>query len=1390
MKKIFLLSLLSISVYFMVLAITFDNDLNKNDISKSNVESKIDKRTRTDLAIAQNFEMTKDPNTNSIPRERLWKAIDYAKSLTLRKEKASISNIVWRERGPNNVGGRTRAIMFDPNNSDKKRVFAAGVSGGLWVTDDIYSLNVGWTSIDNFFDNLAITTLAYNPTHNDTMYFGTGEGFGNADAVRGDGIWRSLDGGSTWSQLANSTSFTYVQKIVVDYNGNVYAATYGGLQKSTDNGNTWSAVLSTSIPATGTKSTSNRVSDVELSKNGDLYVSIGLGTSDGIYKSTNAGTSWTKVYSSSGEHRIELACAPSDNDYVYGITQNSVNDSAKYIIASSDGGSSWAQNTPPKDINNKNFTKKQAWYNLSIAIDPTDETTLVIGAIDLYKSSNSASSFSEISHWYGGGGYPEVHSDQHIAIFAPNSSDTILFGNDGGVYLSENFEDASPSFKHQVASYNTVQFYACAIHPTKSSNHFLAGSQDNGSHKFSNYGINATTEVTGGDGAFVHIDQDNANYQFTSYVYNQYRRSTNGGTSFSSINFSSSKGKFINPTDYDNDAQILYCSWDDGKFMRWTDPRSGGSYGTVTFSASGTGEPSAIACDPNTSNRIYIGTDDAEVWRINDASGTPIVSKISTASMPSSGYVSCIAVEDGDEDHLLVTYSNYGVNSVWETTDGGTNWTSVEGNLPDMPIRWAMFSPIGGDSALLATELGVWSTTNLNGTSTNWAVSNTGLANVRTDMLQFRESDSTVIAATHGRGLYSYSFTKIIETEFVVSDSLSYPGDELTFTDVSTGATSWAWDFDNDGNTDATSQNPSWTYYTGGLKTVKLTINGSLSETKTNYIQVLPKLGTPYSTSDGGNFESNLWHFGSNAINGSINKWEVGSPSNHISNTSSGSNVWKTDLDANLAEDNYQCAVYSPSFNFANDGTYTLSFKYRMEVEYSNAPFGVFVEYSINGGNSWSQLGTYNATKNWYSTSSHSVVSSGDAWSNIKSSYTTATQDVSTLKGNSDVRFRIVLQMQSGWSADYDADGFAFDDFTISGPTNNENAWGIESTATTAIQYLGPNQTKNFVSSDNEIIARIENLSSHNFGLTTVSIDNAGTGTQNFGTNTASGKQIMDKTILITPTTNNTSASVKISTYFLSTEASNWKTNTSNYLKYINQVKSTGSISSATTANTIYGTSTSVDSAYNGSALCITSTYSNGFSGLGAGLGGNSGPLPVHLISFEGQRLSSSTILTWSTAMELNSSHFEVERLQGNEFSNIGSVSSKTNSNSLTKYTFTDNDLIANSQLTNSYRLKMVDLDGSYTHSKIISLAKKEDSRNITIYPNPVRNTLNINVNSRAILPFSVTIYNIKGELVQTAFEIENSSKLNIDKLKNGIYFVSIIRDNKEIETSKIYILR
>jgi PKD repeat protein len=986
------------------------------------------KRDRMDLAMEQEFEMTKDPVLGIVPRERLISAYQYMKSLPV--QEGALADVNWIERGPSNVGGRTRAIMVDPNDVTKKTIWSAGVAGGLWKTTDITVSSPNWQPVDDFFANLAISSITYDPTNTDIMYFCTGEGYYNIDAVRGFGVWKSTNGGDNWSQSASTTGsiFNYCQKIVVTGTGAVIVATRtGGVQRSTNGGTNWTKVL-----GTGVSGSSNYAFDIEVAANGDIFASL-----DGsIHKSTNDGASFGSALPIPiSADRIELAVAQSDANYVYALVE--LSSVVNGILRTTNSGSTWTSRAEPSDddtgIPATDFSRSQAWYDLTIEVDPNNRDIIYVGGIDLFKSTNGGAtvgSWQQISHWYGGFGYQEVHADQHIILFEPGNSNVIYFGNDGGIYRTGDGTSAIPTITRKEFNYNTTQFYACAIHPDALSNHFLGGTQDNGSQRFSTAGINSTVEVTGGDGAFTHIDQNQSQYQWTSYVYSNYRRSINGGESFSNVNFGNT-GRFINPTDYDNINNRFYGAWSSGRYFYWSNPQTGSTDVNRLVSEFGGGQVSSVTVSPNTSNRVFFGIGNGRVVRIDNAhlasfSATHINS---SAGMP-SGYVTCIEVENGNDNHLLVTYSNYGVNSVWETTNGGTSWTSVEGNLPDMPIRWALFNPNNSDQALLATELGVWSTDNLNGGSTVWGASNTGFANVRTDMLQYRSSDNLVIAATHGRGLYSSDVFTTATALFGANRTVTYVDKSIQFVDGSYKSTSWLWDF-GDGN-NSTDQHPSHPYSAAGKYTVTLTINGGAdSEVKTDYIQVLPYGGTPYNPTDGGNFEANPNDFASENIGGTA--FELGNSSVVGKNgTHSGSNAWVTGLTGNYV-DNSHSNLYTPVYNFTASGTYTIRFWSRFNCE--SGWDGFRVEYSLDKGDNWNILGTTGA--NWYnytnSTQTTSFPVNEPYFTGNNSTWTEYYTDISSLAGNSNVSFRFVFKSD----VTITAPGVAIDDFEIDGPPND-----------------------------------------------------------------------------------------------------------------------------------------------------------------------------------------------------------------------------------------------------------------------------------------------------------------------------------------------------------------
>lgn len=704
--------------------------------------------------IAHEILMTKDPKLNRVPRERLMEAKSYTK--TLLRKKTAIQNINWTERGPSNVSGRTRAILVDSNDPTGKTIWAAGVAGGLWKSTDNAD---SWTSINDFFENLAICAIAQDPSNPDIIYFGTGEGFGNADGVRGLGIWKSDDGGDSFSHLAATNidfNFISVQKLVVTENGTLLAATLGGatnggIMRSIDEG-----ISFTRFQGSGN---SRSAADLEIASNGDIYAALGmLGDNDGIYKSTNDGSTWSLVYASaSNESRIELATAPSNANVVYALIENRDEGGIPPIIKTTDSGDSWSLLPTPLWYDQgscldlaEDWTRTQDWYNLICAVDPNDENNIIIGGVDILMSSDGGMTWNQKSHWLGFCNFPRMHADQHAIIY--DGSLKIWFGNDGGVFLSE---DGGNSFVFRGEDFNVTQFYAVDISPNINSNEFIGGTQDNGTQSFSSSGINETVAVTRGDGGFCHIDQDNPDFQISSSQNNVACVTIDGWQSRDgTICQQLPGGLFISPMDYDDKLNILYASGSSGTISRWNDSTKLGDDIDVVNVSNLNQIISTIRISPNVSNRIYFGDINGNIYRLDNANtGT---SKTAELLFQASGFPSCIEIENGNEDHILITYSNFGVTSIYESIDGLT-FNSVEGNLPDMPVCWAAFNPRDSDQALIATELGIWSTTDLNGFNTDWDPTNANLANVRCDMIRIRESDNQMIVGTHGRGVFTAS---------------------------------------------------------------------------------------------------------------------------------------------------------------------------------------------------------------------------------------------------------------------------------------------------------------------------------------------------------------------------------------------------------------------------------------------------------------------------------------------------------------------------------------------------------------------------------------------------------------------------------------------------------
>ncbi len=749
MKRILLLSTLLVTISTCVLAQVEQVQENGPGISRR---------------LQHEINMTKDPALGYVPKDRLINAYNERQQRIVNMaDRAPL--FTWVERGPNSdavgasngntrpgngkTSGRVRAIWEDLSDATGKTVWVGGIDGGLWKTNDITVTTPTWNVINDYFGNLAVASICQDPTDFNIMYFGTGEKATNADAVRGAGLWRSTDHGVNWSLMVGTENFWNVSKVVCDAAGNLYVGCNSrsnnqGIQRNTKSTGVWTNITPTGLDP--------RVPDLELSSTGRLHIVCGYfdtpaGSAGYRYTdnpATVTSTGWTSAAVSFTPVNINVTLESNGNT-LYALPSNT-SYQVPTIYKSTNGGANWAATTTTPS-----FTSGQAWYCMAVAIDPNNANNVIVGSLDCYKTTNGGTSWTKISEWVGTTGQ-YVHADQQIITWRSNNQ--VLFGSDGGVHYSAN---GGTTITDKNTGLRIKQFYAVANHPT-STNYFLAGAQDNGVHQLSSAGLGNSVEVTGGDGAFVHIDQNQGQYQWGSYVYNQYRRSTNSGSTWSSVNYSSTAGRFINPTDYDDVNNIMYCSGVQNAFVRWSNPQTGSTFTSVSMTGLNTGTVSAVKVSPYTNHTVFFAGGRTSVLptliRATNANATPTFTNIiSTAMQVTSANISCVELGTTN-NNIIVAFSNYGVNNLWVTSDGGTNWTAIDGNLPDMPVRWAMFYPGDNTKAIIATETGVWQTELINGASTIWDPE-TGFPNVRTDMLQYRSSDGLLSAATHGRGLFT-----------------------------------------------------------------------------------------------------------------------------------------------------------------------------------------------------------------------------------------------------------------------------------------------------------------------------------------------------------------------------------------------------------------------------------------------------------------------------------------------------------------------------------------------------------------------------------------------------------------------------------------------------------
>ncbi|MCB2205440.1 T9SS type A sorting domain-containing protein [bacterium] len=681
-----------------------------------------------------------------------WEDIAYSPQSALMKPFATTST--WRAEGPTNIGGRMRAVTFHP--TETETIFAGGASGGVWRSTD---LGQSWTALSDFEPRINIGALAIDATNPSIIYAGTGEPLPGGAGRRngspfydGIGVLRSADGGDNWELLPWSGN-SAVHRIALHPHSSdtLLVATRDNLYKSTDGGQNWGNVLS------------GVISDVVYKPDnpGIVYAAVGNdygGSANGIYVSYTGGSrfSWQKLATNfaPGDScgRIVMSIPTSDPDRIYAAVaanRNRLPDSDadfKGIFVSHDAGQTWERKLSA--ISN-GFTRGQAYYDLTIAASPTQPDVVMLGGIDMYRSTNGGEGFSKQSRWELRVVDPNspayVHADQHHIAFKPDDPNTFIVGNDGGVFISTNRGDTWEARNEGLA---TVQFYGIAYAPSNPSL-LYGGTQDNSNMRQKSPGETEWVYVGSGDGGRIAVDPQNSNLMYFCMNSTPFR-TFDGGTLMEPLTSGLAGYRFnwIRPMVLDPDGERLYTATNE--VHRLSPASSATSWLTITVNSLTNGIITDLEIPELNSRFMYASTSTGEVYFCRNLIALDTEWEGEGNGLPGR-WVTDIHVDWGQLYTVYACVSGYGTGHAFKSTDGGDNWTDISGDLPNIPANTIIPSRVDSNTVFLATDLGVWYTTN---GGTNWKQYGNGLPNVVCYDMRLTPENRLVVG-TYGRGMWS-----------------------------------------------------------------------------------------------------------------------------------------------------------------------------------------------------------------------------------------------------------------------------------------------------------------------------------------------------------------------------------------------------------------------------------------------------------------------------------------------------------------------------------------------------------------------------------------------------------------------------------------------------------
>lgn len=803
--------IITLSLFFSLVLVSFSQDEGGNETGESILQ-------REQFI----YERRAGGPGKKIPRDAYEKALEQKKLIPEdRNSNRQTSTTSWVSVNPsgmfyiftnnNYISGRTNSIAFDPENVNTMYIGAA--QGGVWKTIDN---GVHWFLLNDYFGSLASGDIAIEPGGSNILYYGTGELNYSGDSHYGDGIYKSFDAGSSWTRIVSSSVVgSYISNIVIDPNvptaNTLYCSSNLGVFKSVDGGTSWTNTL-------GINTTS-----LNMDRNNSNIIYAGTNTGK-IYKTVNASgaCTWTLLTNglpASGAGRVQLAISPDNTDYVYASISSSGPGGFGSLLGlyrTINGGSSWTLQN-----NSTNYLHFQGWYDNAITVVPGDPNKIVVGGVDIYYSSDGGMTLSQKTIWSTMSSFNFSHADIHCLEYRGG---VLYCCSDGGVYKSTNNGNTWSDLN---ATISTLQYQSADYDPTDPLK-LYGGCQDN-NKQTSIDGGNVWNQRTTGDGGYTVVDPVNTNFVYGQYVNGSLHRSMNYGVTFTEIAPSGSAGGLfytpyeMAPGDHNT---IVFGRSDLWKTNNVQAPvPTWGQIGSVSQMG---GPVSAIGISPTNADVIYIGTATGRI-RVTNNNGTSW--EPPTTGLP---YVSDLFVESD-----LVCYATFGGTTgvhVRKTINGGTTWTNITGNLPNIAANTIVVKTSPQKMIFVGTDLGVFQSID---DGANWGSFSSGFPNVQVYDLKYKDGPKLLLAATHGRGCFTFDLNACPGPDIWMRDYTDDLGIEPNGEDPRTWISEDMWVRNtNNGFTNQVNENPEFNASSPNYLYVKVRNRGCLNTAGSELLNV------------------------------------------------------------------------------------------------------------------------------------------------------------------------------------------------------------------------------------------------------------------------------------------------------------------------------------------------------------------------------------------------------------------------------------------------------------------------------------------------------------------------------------------------------------------------